>query len=92
MDRSCISLSALRDRLAALVKRLFGCSHRRTTFPITLPSIAGWSELTTCKPDTYVVCLECGSHLAYDWSAMRITKREAPFARSGMGLGKPPAI
>jgi hypothetical protein len=40
---------------------LRGCAHRRTTFPITLQS------------ETYIACLECGRHLPYDWTAMRVT-------------------
>jgi len=37
---------------------LYGCSHSKTTFPITL------------QAETYIVCLERGSRLAYDWTAM----------------------
>jgi len=39
---------------------LFGCSHRRTTFPLT------------SARHTYVACLECGKEFAYDWAAMRV--------------------
>jgi hypothetical protein len=40
---------------------LFGCSHRRTTFP-----------QTSRRGRTYVACLECGQEFAYDWSTMRL--------------------
>lgn len=37
---------------------LFGCTHRRTTFPQT------WSG------ETHVTCLECGREMMYDWDRM----------------------
>ena len=42
-----------------LLSRLFGCRHRRTTFPLT----AGGR--------TYVCCLSCGREFDYDWQGMR---------------------
>jgi Ca-activated chloride channel family protein len=53
----------LLTRLAALVGALFGCSHRRKGFPITLGE------------ETYVVCTDCGGRFPYDWSRMRAGKR-----------------
>jgi hypothetical protein len=41
---------------------LFGCSHRRTTFPQT-------AARHTSR--TYVVCLDCGQEFRYDWMTMR---------------------
>ena len=57
-------------RVYAFLKWVFGCSHPKTTFPITMPANAGAGQ-----PETYVACLDCGRHLAYDWNAMRITGR-----------------
>lgn len=37
--------------------------------PITLPSGAGTATQPATKGDTYMVCLDCGRHLAYDWGA-----------------------
>jgi hypothetical protein len=48
---------------------LFSCSHRSTTFPQT-PGRSGTR--------TYVVCLDCGKELAYDWAAMRISEPVKP--------------
>jgi hypothetical protein len=59
--------------LVALADRLFACSHSRTSFPITL-------RTGTQKVETYVVCLECARHFAYDWTAMRITGEPAAAA------------
>jgi hypothetical protein len=50
--------------LNSLLEGLFGCSHRTTTFPLTLSA-------SSCR-GAYVVCLECGMEFGYDWNAMRI--------------------
>ena len=55
--------------LLNLFDRLFGCSHGRTTFPIT----AG-SSSTNARRGTYVVCLDCGKELSYDWDRMRMVE------------------
>lgn len=53
--------------LTALFDSLFGCSHRRTTFPIS-PRRSGNAGRT----QPYVACLDCGAEFAYDWTEMRI--------------------
>jgi hypothetical protein len=56
--------------LDLVLNALFGCSHSRTTFPITpgrRPVVAG-----VHRHGTYVVCLECGREFRYDWNEMRI--------------------
>ncbi len=49
---------------------LFGCSHQRTTFPLT-PGRRTQAPSAT-RLGTYVVCLDCGKEFAYDWSSMRV--------------------
>ena len=56
----------------ALLNSLFGCTHRKTTFPLT--------PLKGSPGETYVVCLDCGSEFGYDWQEMRIRK---PMRMSG---------
>lgn len=51
--------SGLRDWWLGLLEVLFGCSHKRTTFPRTR---AG---------RTYIVCLTCGKECEYSWQEMR---------------------
>jgi hypothetical protein len=51
---------------------LLGCSHRRTTFPITPARRAGISPASGQRHSTYVVCLDCGKEFGYNWSEMRI--------------------
>jgi len=59
--------------LQSLIDTLFGCSHQRTTFPLTPargnagPALSGAQRI-----GTYVTCLDCGKEFAYDWQAMRI--------------------
>jgi hypothetical protein len=59
--------------LQSLFDTLFGCSHQRTTFPLT-PARRGVGNLPsgTQRNGTYVTCLDCGKEFAYDWKAMRI--------------------
>jgi len=55
--------------LASLLTSLFGCSHQRTTFPLT-PSRK--MATTSNRHGTYVVCLDCGQEFRYDWKQMRV--------------------
>lgn len=57
--------------LEAVLERLFGCSHKRTTFPIT-------PKRPSVRVGTYVTCLDCGQEFAYNWQEMRL---EEPIAR-----------
>ena len=54
--------------LTFLVAGLLGCTHGRTTFPLT-PK-AGPPGLRAGGV-TYVTCLDCGREFAYDWETMR---------------------
>ncbi|HTQ54786.1 MAG TPA: hypothetical protein VMI94_10020 [Bryobacteraceae bacterium] len=57
--------------LNKLVNYLFGCTHARTTFPLT-PSRNGVTSPAGQRHGTYVVCLDCGQEFGYDWAEMRI--------------------
>ena len=52
----------------SLLNGVFGCSHRRTTFPLTPARKFGKST----RNGTYVVCLDCGKEFDYNWQEMRI--------------------
>ena len=57
----------------SLIDTLFGCSHQRTTFPITpARRNAGPATSVTQRNGTYVTCLDCGKEFAYDWEEMRV--------------------
>jgi hypothetical protein len=51
----------------ALLDSLFGCRHRRLTFPITAKRDGETSE-------TYVVCLDCGNEFPYNWHEMKMAR------------------
>jgi len=51
--------------LSSVLDGLFGCSHRRTTFPMT-------PKRSPVRPGAYVTCLDCGKEFAYNWKEMRM--------------------
>ena len=51
---------------------LFGCSHKRTTFPLTPGRSAGLT-----RNGTYVACLDCGKEFSYDWKTMQLGEQVA---------------
>lgn len=50
---------------------VFGCTHKRCSFPITAKNMQRRSEAASIT-GTYVVCLACGKEFAYDWEAMKV--------------------
>lgn len=44
---------------------MFRCSHRRLSRPLSGRKGDPYSG-------TYVVCLDCGKHFAYDWKTMQV--------------------
>lgn len=59
--------------LPFVVNLLFGCSHHRTTFPLTpTRKSAGQTLPGAARFGTYVTCLDCGKELAYNWEEMRV--------------------
>ena len=56
--------------LARILDSLFGCMHRHYSFPITLKQNS--SRRGASRVSTYVVCMDCGKELPYDWDEMRI--------------------
>lgn len=61
------------QRIESLLNLLFGCPHRRTTFPMT-PTGKSAAPVASgmVRGETYVVCLDCGKELAYNWDEMRV--------------------
>jgi hypothetical protein len=53
--------------LDSLFNLVFGCRHRRTSFPLS-PSVRPGAP----HEDMYVVCLDCGKRFHYQWDLMRI--------------------
>ncbi len=59
--------------ISNLIDSLFGCSHKRITFPITIKHAQ--HAKTEAPAGTYVVCLDCGGEFDYDWKLMKILGR-----------------
>ena len=51
---------------------LFGCTHSHTSFPITIKK--GARSRAAFPTGTYVVCLDCGREMPYEWKQMRIVR------------------
>jgi hypothetical protein len=76
---------------SSFIDGLFGCSHRRTTFPITPKRAA--------RSGAHVTCLDCGKEFAYNWSEMRMEEEtvaatptnpplHSPITRPAQGLSR----
>ena len=85
MDRFYVVANEVGVRIGGWADWLFGCSHRRTTFPMTLRDRASGESRNRTQCETYIVCLECGRHFDYDWTAMQIAKPR-------LAWGAPPAL
>ena len=56
----------------SLFDLVFGCSHQRCSFPITLKGKLRRSTAASAITGTYVVCLDCGREFPYDWKEMKM--------------------
>ena len=60
--------------LQSVLNAFFGCSHQRTTFPITPGRRKAGATPTLA---TYVACLDCGKEFPYDWQEMKVIDSQA---------------
>jgi RNA polymerase-binding transcription factor DksA len=62
----------------------FLCSHKHTTFPITLPERARKSAGAHASrtPHTYMTCLDCGKEIPYSWEQMKVLPRRMAFIKT----------
>jgi hypothetical protein len=73
--------------LHTFFESLFGCSHQRTTFPITARGRRPGAAAAPASNRTYVVCLDCGKEFEYDWKSMRVGEAaDAPRAAAAAPL------
>lgn len=57
--------------VAKLLDAFFGCWHTHYSFPLTIrPGVR--RNRAASLTGTYVVCLDCGKELPYDWQEMRV--------------------
>jgi len=57
--------------MLSIIGALFGCVHKRCTFPITETQHVQCPGGTS-RAFTYVVCLDCGKEFRYDWQQMKV--------------------
>jgi hypothetical protein len=75
--------------IAKIMDAMFGCRHSNYSFPITTkPALR--RTAAAAITGTYVVCLDCGTELPYDWSEMHVT--DAAAVRAHRYAGKAPAL
>ena len=58
-----------------ILDAFFGCFHQRYSFPITVRK--GRRSAAAAVTGTYVVCLDCGKEMPYDWKHMKIVSLRA---------------
>ena len=69
--------------ITKLFDAVFGCWHSRYSFPMTTRRGSSRSQAST-RTGTYVVCLDCGKEMPYDWKQMKVaditanSRRPAP--------------
>ena len=56
----------------SLFDLVFGCWHKRCSFPLTVRGKLRRSTTAASLTGTYVVCLDCGREFPYDWSEMKM--------------------
>jgi hypothetical protein len=61
--------------IAKFLDTVFGCWHSHYSFPITVRSRS--RSQAASLTGTYVVCLDCGKELPYDWQEMRVISSSA---------------
>ena len=71
------------EEFVKIFDALFGCWHKRISFPQTSKPGQRRCEAATLT-GTYVVCLDCGTEFAYDWKKMRVLSpiEKQPFANA----------
>jgi hypothetical protein len=89
MNQLQVLASGIYVRLESLADLLYGCAHRNTSFPITLPIRGTLKEMQSTPSETYIVCLQCARHFDYDWSRMRIARRGDRFLPQALPIGYP---
>ena len=69
----------------SLMDTLFGCNHKKLSFPITVRGARRRNTEAAATTGTYVVCLDCGQEFAYDWNQMKVV-------RGTQGASRPTAV
>jgi len=62
--------------LMKLLNLLFGCSHKRCSFPITVKRGQRRNPAASLT-GTYVACLKCGEEFPYDGNKMKMVRNRS---------------
>ena len=57
--------------IEAMLQAILGCSLSNITRPITTLDRSG-----AVRCGAYVVCLDCGTQMSYDWERMRLVRQK----------------
>ncbi|MBS1853141.1 MAG: hypothetical protein JST79_19750 [Acidobacteria bacterium] len=63
--------------IGKLLDTFFGCWHSHYSFPITVRTSSRRGRTAAAQTGTYVVCLDCGKELPYDWQEMKVVSAHA---------------
>jgi hypothetical protein len=61
---------------------LFGCRHKRYSFPLTAKKGSSPQSQAGQVTGIYVVCLDCGKEFPYDWKEMKVVSGGAAAAEA----------
>ena len=56
----------------SLFDLVFGCRHKRCSFPITVRGKLQRPNAAASFTGTYIVCLGCDREFPYDWAQMKM--------------------
>jgi len=62
--------------LGKLFDAVFGCGHQHYGFPITVRPGRRRNPAASLT-GTYVVCLDCGKEMSYDWDEMKVINSQS---------------
>jgi hypothetical protein len=62
--------------LSRVYDAIFGCWHSHYSFPMTVRA-GSRRAASGSHTGTYVVCLDCGKELPYDWTEMKVAESPA---------------
>ena len=65
-------VALIEEGYMSLFYLVFGCWHKRCTFPMTVRGKLRRSTAAASVTGTYVVCLDCGREFPYDWLQMKM--------------------
>ncbi|MGA8153140.1 MAG: hypothetical protein WB952_19470 [Terriglobales bacterium] len=63
----------------------FGCWHSHYSFPMSVRSGSKRNQAASLT-GTYVVCLDCGKELPYDWNEMKVIGTSSEARHYGQSL------